>query len=494
MQLSQRRRPLPRTGSTAKASKCFGAVISSPEPPKETVLRCTMHAAVQTRENLCTPSCGLARCSAFISVFDSVESLSEKTLFASWYPIFLQVMLPKFRKKDSYHEKRTTSFVACRWVDKFEQQCQRPDIDAWDCMHDLQPPAFRVRWSSNLPHHSRSLPSSTFLFFSPPFSLALRWSATNGTLRRLGCVLPGAQAEPVLKRLFEYSNIFEQGFQNEYSNTKIENRVFEKVMNRAPSRWAYRGLISATMFRGPVGIQPPARRTHVTPRNGWQLLWERSTGPRSTCSAGAGEEVSPFYTSLLWLCHLSLSLSFVAVVVVEENDSLSFFFQTVTDRCAPAFGAFFTGSRSEEESKAPKRMVLKIDRRRVVLLSFFSPGTACNSSWRHSLSHAKPCWLVAAIHPESTTNWPETKAIEHAPPFTGHEQGGRDFDFGNVSSPRPLIWLPSCFAKQQSGHSSVIVWFCFFRKSPQKKKKNLPEMLSTRNATTSGRACFVPEV
>ena len=32
------------------------------------------------------------------------------------------------------------------------------------------------------------------------------------------------------------------------------------------------------------------------------------------------------------------------------------------------------------KKKAPKRMVLKIDRRRVVLLSFFSPGTACNSS------------------------------------------------------------------------------------------------------------------
>ena len=41
MQLSQRRRTLKRTGSTAKASKCFGAVISSPEPPKETEL-CTL--------------------------------------------------------------------------------------------------------------------------------------------------------------------------------------------------------------------------------------------------------------------------------------------------------------------------------------------------------------------------------------------------------------------------------------------------------------------
>ena len=40
----------------------------------------------------------------------------------------------------------------------------------------------------------------------------------------------------------------------------------QTVINFA--RWAYRGLISATMFRGPVGMQPPASRTHVTPRNG----------------------------------------------------------------------------------------------------------------------------------------------------------------------------------------------------------------------------------
>ena len=69
------------------------------------------------------------------------------------------------------------------------------------------------------------------------------------------------------------------------------------------------------------------------------------------------------------------------VAVVGENDSLSFFFQAVlvTDRCAPAFGAFFLLVLGLKK-KAPKRMVLKIDRRRVVLLSFFSPGTACNSS------------------------------------------------------------------------------------------------------------------
>ena len=62
--------------------------------------------------------------------------------------------------------------------------------------------------------------------------------------------------------------------------------------------------------------------------------------PRSTYSAGAGEEVSPFCTSLLWLRHFSLSAQ-VCCCCIGENDSLSFFFQAVTDRCAPAFGAFF---------------------------------------------------------------------------------------------------------------------------------------------------------
>ena len=202
-------------------------------------------------------------------------------------------------------------------------------------------------------------------------------------------------------------------------------------------------LISATMFRGPVSwLQPPASRTHLTPWMAdcarcawWSIDHDRRARSPFSVSVSA-PRCCGFVTS-------RSQLRFVAVV--GENDSLSFFFQAVTDRCAPAFGAIFLLVLGLKK-KAPKRMVLKIHRRRVVLLSFFSPGTACNSSWRHSPSHANPCWLVAAIHPESTTTWPETKAIEHAPPFTGHEQGGRDFDFGNVSSPRPLIWLPSCFA------------------------------------------------
>ena len=74
--------------------------------------------------------------------------------------------------------------------------------------------------------------------------------------------------------------------------------------------------------------------------------------PRSTCSTGAGEEVSPFSVSVSAprCCGFVTSCSQLRfVAVVGENDSLSFFFQAVTDQCAPAFGAFFTGSRSEEE-------------------------------------------------------------------------------------------------------------------------------------------------
>ena len=73
---------------------------------------------------------------------------------------------------------------------------------------------------------------------------------------------------------------------------------------------------------------------------------------RSTCSAGAGEEVSPFSVSVSAprCCGFVTSRSQLRfVALVGENDSLSFFFQAVTYRCAPAFGAFLTGSRSEEE-------------------------------------------------------------------------------------------------------------------------------------------------
>ena len=184
---------------------------------------------------------------------------------------------------------------------------------------------------------------------------------------------------------------------------------------RAYRSTSSRGLISATMFRGPVRLKPPASRTYVTPWNGWLcqmcMVIDRPR-PRSTRSAGAGEEVSPFSVSVSAprCCGFVTSrsqLRFVAVVV--ENDSLSFFSRQLQTGVLQLLEPFLLVLGLKK--KAPKRMVLKIDRRRVVLLSFFSPGTACNLSWRHSPSHAKPCWLVAAIHPESTTNWPERKRL-----------------------------------------------------------------------------------
>ena len=151
-----------------------------------------MHAAVQTRENVCS-LCGLARCSAFISVFDSVESLSENFVCCLLPTVLNDIRLSSRSCFRSFERKILSleeNDFSCRWPLSRQVRTavstKRPDIDAWDCMHGLQPPAFCARWSSNLPHHSRFLPSSTFPFLSPPFSLALalQWSATNGTLRR----------------------------------------------------------------------------------------------------------------------------------------------------------------------------------------------------------------------------------------------------------------------------------------------------------------------
>ena len=195
MQLSQRLRTLKRTGSTAKASKCFGAVISSPEPPKETELCTLLYKPAKT--------CALFADSLAVSL--SYRWLGRKPQWENFVS-FLQCSMisdcppghaSEVSKERSVLEENdfscTSSWPLSRQV-RTKVSTKRPDIDAWDCMHGLQPPAFRARWSSNLPHHSRSLPSSTFPFFSPPFSLALRACGgrprTERSCRRLGCVLP----------------------------------------------------------------------------------------------------------------------------------------------------------------------------------------------------------------------------------------------------------------------------------------------------------------
>ena len=152
-----------------------------------------MHTAVQTRENLCS-LCGLARCSVPVRFHIGVR-LGRKPQWEN-FVCFRQCSMisdcaPGHASEVSKERFLEENDFSCSWPLSRQVRTtvstKRPDIDAWDCMHGLQPPAFRARWSSNLPHHSRSLPSSTFPFFSPPFSLALRWSATNGTLTRLGC-------------------------------------------------------------------------------------------------------------------------------------------------------------------------------------------------------------------------------------------------------------------------------------------------------------------
>ena len=110
--------------------------------------------------------------------------------------------------------------------------------------------------------------------------------------------------------------------------------------------------LSARFCLVEVRIHARISRTHVTPWNGWLcqirqmcMVIDRPR-LRSMCSAGAGEEVSPFSvsvfcTSFLWLRHFSLLAQVRCCCRRDDSLTLSFFFQAVTYRCAPAFGAFF---------------------------------------------------------------------------------------------------------------------------------------------------------
>ena len=78
-------------------------------------------------------------------------------------------------------------------------------------------------------------------------------------------------------------------------------------------------------------------------------------------------------SSLLSLSSGSLLLSERMTVLVSfSRQSHSGVFQLLE--------SFFTGSRSEEEGAEAHGPEDRPSRQRVVLLSFFSPGTACNSS------------------------------------------------------------------------------------------------------------------
>ena len=91
----------------------------------------------------------------------------------------------------------------------------------------------------------------------------------------------------------------------------------------------------------------------------WSIDHDR--GARASLTQAKKFLLSQFLFSAPRCCGFVTSrsqLRFVAVV----GENLCFFFQAVTCRCAPPFGAFFLLVLGLKK-KAPKRMVLKIDRR-----------------------------------------------------------------------------------------------------------------------------------
>ena len=91
---------------------------------------------------------------------------------------------------------------------------------------------------------------------------------------------------------------------------------------------------------------------------------------------------------------------------------------------------FFTGSRSEgegAEAHGPE------DRPSAGRSSFFLLPWSSLQFVLKAFSFSRQALLACCCNtPGIHDKLAGTKAIEHAPPFTGHEQGGRDFDFGNV--------------------------------------------------------------
>ena len=128
MQLSQRRRrsTLKRTGSTAKASKCFGAVISCPELPKETELCTLLYKPAKTcalfADSLAVPLS--YRCSTRSKA--SVRKLCLLPTVLNDIRLSSRSCFRSFERKILRSERLSSLvLVAGRWVDKFEQQCQR---------------------------------------------------------------------------------------------------------------------------------------------------------------------------------------------------------------------------------------------------------------------------------------------------------------------------------------------------------------------------------
>ena len=85
----------------------------------------------------------------------------------------------------------------------------------------------------------------------------------------------------------------------------------------------------------PVAASTGSSKQHARDTVKWLTMHDR--GARAALA-----QAKKFLLSAPRCCGLVTSRSQLRfVAVVGENDSLTFFFQAVTDRCAPAFGAFF---------------------------------------------------------------------------------------------------------------------------------------------------------
>ena len=220
-------------------------------------------------------------------------------------------------------------------------------------------------------------------------------------------------------------------------------------------------------------------RTHVTPWNGW--LCQMCMVHRSTTTAEHVQRwrrrrsfsfLSFGFLHLVVVASSLLTLSSGSLLLSERMTVLvSFSRQShtgVLQLLEPFFYWFSVWRRRRRSAWSWRSTVASAGRSS----SFFSPGTACNSSWRRNLLLTPS--LVGLLlqytrNPQQTGRKRKRSSTHRRSPATNKVV--EILILGTVSSPRPLIWLPSCFAKQQSGHSSLIVWFYFSRKSPQKMKK-----------------------
>ena len=133
------------------------------------------------------------------------------------------------------------------------------------------------------------------------------------------------------------------------------------------------------MFRGPVRLQPVAASTGSSKQHA------RDTVKWLTMACTTAEPVQRWrrgrsfcFLHLVVVALSLLALSSGSLLLSERMTVLLLFPGSHRPVCSSFWSLFLLVLGLKK--KAPKRMVLKIDRRRVVLLSFFSPGTACNSS------------------------------------------------------------------------------------------------------------------